>query len=47
MRQNNIPDFTWADQDWIGLMIFKNFAGQDWIQFLRIRIGLGLKNFTI
>jgi len=21
------------DQDWIGLRIFKNFAGQDWIGF--------------
>jgi len=21
---------TWADQDWIGLLIFKNFADQDW-----------------
>jgi len=23
-------DFTLADQDCIGLMIFKNFADQDW-----------------
>jgi len=22
-----------ADQDWIGLMIFKNFGDQDWIGF--------------
>ena len=22
--------FTWADQDWIRLMIFKNFVDQDW-----------------
>jgi len=21
-----MDDFAWADQDWIGLMIFKNFA---------------------
>jgi len=25
-----IHDFTWAVQDWIGLMILKNFADQDW-----------------
>ena len=25
--------FTWADQDCIGLKIFKNFADQDWIGF--------------
>jgi len=25
--------FTLADQDWIGLMIFKYFADQDWIGF--------------
>jgi len=30
-RQNNIHGFTWADQDWIGPMIFKNFPDQDWI----------------
>jgi len=29
----NIPDFTLADQDWIRLMIFKNFVDQDWIGF--------------
>jgi len=28
-----IHDFTLADQDWIGLMICKNFADQDWIGF--------------
>jgi len=28
-----IHDFTLVDQDWIGLMIFKNFAYQDWIRF--------------
>jgi len=33
MRQNIIHDFAWADQDWIGLMIFKNFADQGWIGF--------------
>jgi len=40
MRQNKIHGFTWADQDWIGPMIFKIlqimtgsdsiFADQDW-----------------
>jgi len=29
-----------ADQDWIGLMIFKNFADQYWIGFNVIRSGL-------
>jgi len=28
-----IHDFELADQDWIGQMIFKNFADQDWIRF--------------
>jgi len=27
-------------------MIFNNFADQDWIEFFRIRIGLGLKTQT-
>jgi len=31
MRQNKIHGLTWVDQDWIGLMIFKNFVDQDWI----------------
>jgi len=37
------------DQDWIRLIIFKNFADQDWIGFnyLQIRFALGLKNFTV
>jgi len=26
-------NFAWTDQNWIGLMIFKNFADQDWIGF--------------
>jgi len=26
MRQNKIHGFIWVDQDWIGLLIFKNFA---------------------
>jgi len=26
-----IYNFTLVDQDWIGLMIFKNLADQDWI----------------
>jgi len=30
---NKIHGFTLADQDWIGLMIFKNFLDQDWIGF--------------
>jgi len=25
--------FTRVDEDWIGLMIFKNFVGQDWMGF--------------
>ena len=33
-------DFTLADQDWIGPMIFKNLADQDWIGFNFIRSGL-------
>jgi len=33
-------DFTWADQDWIGLMIFKIFADQYWIGFNFIGSGL-------
>jgi len=32
--------FTWADQDWSGLMIFKNFADQHWIGFNFIGSGL-------
>jgi len=40
-----IHDFTLADQDWIGLMIFKNFVDMDWIGFCFIRSGL--KNFTV
>jgi len=49
MGQNKIHGFTWADQDWIELMIFQKFCGSglDRIQFLRISIGLGLKNFTV
>jgi len=49
MRQNEISLFAWANQDWIGLTIFKNFADQelDQIQFYRVRTGLGLKNFTV
>jgi len=43
-----IHDFTLADQVWIGPMIFKNFADQDWIgSILSDRTGLGLKNFTV
>ena len=33
MRQNEIHGFIWPDQDWIGLMIFKNFEDLDWIRF--------------
>jgi len=29
-----------ADQDWIGLMIFKNFVDQGWIGFSFIGSGL-------
>ena len=35
-----IPNFTWTDQDWIGLMIFKNLVDQDWIGFNFVRSGL-------
>jgi len=42
MRQNKIHDFSWADQDWIRLMIFKNFAEQDWIGFNFIGSGQDL-----
>jgi len=47
MRQNKTHNFTLADPDWIGLMIFKNFADQDWFGFNFIYgfgTGLGLKN---
>jgi len=47
IKTNN---FRWADQDWIGLMNFKNFADQDWIGFNFNFIGSGLdslKNFTV
>jgi len=40
MRQNSLHDFTLADQDWIGLMIFKNLADQDLIGFNVCRSGL-------
>ena len=33
MRQNKMYGFVWVDQDWFELMIFKNFADQDWIGF--------------
>jgi len=33
-------DFTLADQDWIGMMIFKNFVDQDWIGLNFIGAGL-------
>jgi len=33
-------DFTLADQDWIGLITFKNFADQEWIGFNFIGSGL-------
>jgi len=37
-----------ADQDWIGLMIYKNLrTGLDRIQFDQIRTGLELKHFTV
>jgi len=35
-----IQYFTWADQDWIRLTIFKNLADQHWIGFNFIRTGL-------
>jgi len=30
MRQNKLHGFTCVDQDWLRLMIFKNFADQEW-----------------
>jgi len=33
VRQNKIHCFTWADQDWIELIILKKIADQDWIGF--------------
>jgi len=51
MRQNKkgLHNFTLADQDWIGLIIFQKYCGSglDRIQFHRIRTGFGLKNFTV
>jgi len=29
--------FTRVDQDWIGLLIFKNFEDQDWIGFIFVK----------
>jgi len=44
VRQNEhctkIYDFARADQDWIGLMIFKKVPDQNWIGFNFIRSGL-------
>jgi len=37
-----IHDFTLADQDWIGLMIFENVTDQDCIGFNFIGSGLDL-----
>jgi len=42
MRQNKINGFAWVNQDWIGSMIFKNFADQDWIGFNFCGSGLDL-----
>jgi len=42
MRQNNIHGFTWVDQDWIGPMIFKNFADQVLIGFSFCGLGLDM-----
>ena len=39
-KQNKIHNFTWADQEWIGLMTFKNFVEQDWIGFSFVGSGL-------
>ena len=41
-RQNKIHGFVCADQDWIGLKIFKKFADQDWIGFIFCGSGLDL-----
>jgi len=40
IRQNKKSWFTWSDQEWIGLMIFKNFVDQEWIGFNFIGSGL-------
>ena len=40
MRVIKIHGFAWADQDCIGLMIFKNCAAQDWIGFKYCESGL-------
>jgi len=49
MRQNTTHAFTWADQDWSGLMMFKNFCGSglDPIEIFWITTGLALKNFSV
>jgi len=38
--KTKMHDFTLVDQDWIRLIIFKNFAGQAWIGFNYIGSGL-------
>jgi len=40
MMQIKVHDFALADQDWIELMIFKNFADQAWIGLNFIGSGL-------
>jgi len=39
-HEAKMNDFALADQVWIGLMILKNSAVQDWIGFNFIRSGL-------
>jgi len=40
MTQNKNKWFCIGVQNWIGLMILKNFVGQDWIGFNFIGSGL-------
>jgi len=40
MRQMKTHGFTWADPDWIKLMVFKTFADQEWIGLNFFETGL-------
>ena len=42
MKQNKMHGFTLVDQDGIGLMIFKNFVDQVWIEYNFCGSGLDL-----
>jgi len=43
MRENKKALFPWTQQDWIGLMIFKKFADQDWTWTEKFHSPLRLK----